>query len=162
MFTGNTDTNLKHVYDSWTFTNFTSDKLRLAKIVTALNFATLEMSLTIKTLERRKRSREYATSVKNTKISTLVVESMLEHFKKLSGANKSPITREDIGRQYRIGRQIATAIIIRGWNHVWYCTDISFNMMRDCNWKKEIVPYLITVSHKFFPQDRYEYTFLQF
>ena len=155
-FQEDVDENLTRAYNSWQFTYTTSSQLQLTKIVTALNFATLEMRLTIKTSEMRREDKDYAENVRNIKTSTLVTEKMMQFFSKLRQEGDEEITREEIGRQYRIGHQLAIAINSLGWSHVWHCTEISYNVMRDCNWKKDIVPYIIRESLKYFPEDRYE------
>ena len=123
-------------------------------MVTALNFATLKMRLTIKTSEMHRENKEYAKGVKNIKISTLVIEKMMQFFSRLRREGDEEITQEEIARQYHIGHQLAIAINSLGWSHVWHCNEISYNVMRDCNWKKDIVPYIVRKSLKHFPEDR--------
>ena len=140
----------------------TANQLRLSKIITALNFATLEISLTLKFANRRKKDKDYAEQISRTKMSTLVTEEMMNFFRDIGNAKDPEISQEEIRRQYRIGRQLAVAIISLGWRHVWFCTDISFNMMRDCTWKSDIIPYLVRESGKIFLGDGYVIIFLQF
>ena len=61
------DENMTRVYKSWKFTHATSEQLRMSKMVTALNFATLEMSLNLKISDQRKTDKEYADMVRNSK-----------------------------------------------------------------------------------------------
>ena len=102
----------------------------------------------------RREDKEYSESVRTSKTSTLVTEKMMHFFSTLRQEGEEEITREEIGRQYRIGHQLAIAINSLGWSHVWHCTEISYNVMRDCNWKKDIVPYIVRESLKHFPEDR--------
>ena len=69
---------------------------------------------------------------------------------KLNTAGGSTLNRKEITRQCRVGRRIATMVVMFGWNHLLDCTSITFNSVRDCNWSKEVEPIIAEQSRAHF------------